>query len=142
MVSSPRPTRAEVNDIFNTLVDGADGLVLAAETAIGAYPVECASMIVKMIHAFERSDDMGSTYYGEDPKSLLVEPHGGRLVHKEAAPEDVADLDRLPSIEVRRTDLVDWQQIAVGTYSPLQGFMGSAALASVLDENRLLDGSV
>ena len=142
MVCAPRPTRAEVNDIFNTLVDGADGLVLAAETAIGAYPVECVSMIVKMIHAFERSDDMGSIYYGEDPKSLLVEPHGGRLVHKEATSEDLTDLDRLPSIEVRRTDLVDCQQIAVGTYSPLQGFMGSAALASVLDENRLLDGSV
>ncbi|NIV22970.1 MAG: pyruvate kinase, partial [Gemmatimonadetes bacterium] len=35
MVSAPTPTRAEVNDIYNTLADGADGLVLAAETAIG-----------------------------------------------------------------------------------------------------------
>ena len=39
MVTSPHPTRAEVNDVYNTLIDGADGLVLAAETAIGAYPV-------------------------------------------------------------------------------------------------------
>ena len=34
MVTMPTPTRAEVNDIYNTLADGADGLVLAAETAI------------------------------------------------------------------------------------------------------------
>jgi len=49
MVVTPYPTRAEVNDIYNTLVDGADGVVLAAETAIGAYPLECASMVKKII---------------------------------------------------------------------------------------------
>ena len=38
MVSNLSPTRAEVNDIYNTLKDGADALVLAAETAIGSYP--------------------------------------------------------------------------------------------------------
>ena len=36
MVSNLSPTRAEVNDIYNTLKDGADALVLAAETAIGS----------------------------------------------------------------------------------------------------------
>ena len=39
MITAPSPTRAEVNDIYNTLIDGASGLVLAAETAIGQYPV-------------------------------------------------------------------------------------------------------
>ena len=49
---NPLPTRAEVNDIYNTLLDNADDLVLAAETAIGAYHVECTSMVVKIL-AFE-----------------------------------------------------------------------------------------
>ena len=48
MVTKKEPTRAEVNDIYNTLVDGADGLVLAAETAIGNYPTECIDMIIKV----------------------------------------------------------------------------------------------
>ena len=48
MVTKKEPTRAEVNDIYNTLVDGADGLVLAAETAIGNYPIECIDMIIKV----------------------------------------------------------------------------------------------
>ena len=48
MISNPSPTRAEVNDVFNTLADNADGLVLAAETAIGKYPILCATMIKRI----------------------------------------------------------------------------------------------
>ena len=48
MVSQMEPTRAEVNDVYNTLKDGATGLVLAAETAIGKYPEKCIDMIVKV----------------------------------------------------------------------------------------------
>ena len=54
MITHSTPTRAEVNDIYNTLLDGADGLVLAAETAIGAHPIACASMVVKMVRNFEK----------------------------------------------------------------------------------------
>ncbi len=61
MVSMPTPTRAEVNDIFNTLTDGADGLVLAAETAIGQFPIQCASMVSKMIRGFERTSTIRMT---------------------------------------------------------------------------------
>lgn len=49
MVNEPLPTRAEVNDVVNTLLDGADGLVLAAETAIGRYPVACVAFIRSLI---------------------------------------------------------------------------------------------
>lgn len=57
MVEQPYPTRAEVNDIANTLLDGANGLVLAAETAIGKYPLECAGMIMRMAHRYhDRSE--------------------------------------------------------------------------------------
>lgn len=141
MVSDLTPTRAEVNDIHNTLRDGADGLVLAAETAIGAYPVRCASMIVKMIQQFERTDDGGDSY-PFDPASLLVAPHGGRLIHREATAEDLAGVDALPSIEVSQTDLMDCEQFAVGTYSPLTGFMDRETLRAVLETNRLPDGTV
>lgn len=49
MVERKRPTAAEMNDVYNTLCDGADGLVLAAETAIGKYPVECVKMVKSVI---------------------------------------------------------------------------------------------
>ena len=53
MIKNPFPTRAEVNDIFNSLEMGANGLVLAAETAIGKYPIECVIFLRKMIKVFE-----------------------------------------------------------------------------------------
>ncbi len=55
MVTRRTPTRAEVNDVINTLLDGANGLVLAAETAIGKYPVEAARMIAALLKEYEGS---------------------------------------------------------------------------------------
>jgi pyruvate kinase len=55
MVANRLPTVAEANDIANTLMDGAHGLVLAAETAVGKFPVESAAMVVRMIRAFEQA---------------------------------------------------------------------------------------
>ncbi len=55
MVHSPVPTLAEINDIYNTLDDGVDGLVLAAETAIGKFPAGCVEMVVKVIAEYERT---------------------------------------------------------------------------------------
>jgi pyruvate kinase len=54
MVHSPVPTLAEINDIYNTLNDGASCLVLAAETAVGKFPVQCVEMVVNVITEFER----------------------------------------------------------------------------------------
>lgn len=54
MRSSREPTRAEVNDIVSTLLMGSDGLVLAAETTIGNYPVEAVKMVRKLIDSTAR----------------------------------------------------------------------------------------
>ena len=53
MVTRKSPTRAEVNDVVSTLLMGADGLVLAAETAIGGFPVEAVTMIRNLIDESE-----------------------------------------------------------------------------------------
>jgi len=54
MVITQSPTRAEVNDVVSTLEMGASGLVLAAETAIGNYPVEAVQMIRSLINESKR----------------------------------------------------------------------------------------
>ncbi len=142
MVSTPTPTRAEVNDIYNTLADGADGLVLAAETAIGKYPIQCASMISKIIQGFQHNELDGDQFYPPDAVSLLIEPHGGRLVHREAAPADLNDIERLPRLTIPERELMDCEQFGYGTYSPLTGFMNRETLESVLDTYRLPSGEV
>jgi len=54
MVTTKNPTRAEANDVASTLLMGANGLVLASETAIGGYPVEAVEMIGKLIEQYSR----------------------------------------------------------------------------------------
>ena len=58
MVKTSVPTLAEINDIYNTLDDGADGLVLAAETAVGKFPVDCVAMVVKVIAEWEHPSSL------------------------------------------------------------------------------------
>ena len=52
MLINPYPTRAEANDIYNILECDAKGLVLAAETAIGKYPLESIIFLKRMIKTF------------------------------------------------------------------------------------------
>ncbi len=55
MVASTRPTRAEVADVANAILDGTDAVMLSQETAIGAYPVETIEMMSAIATATERA---------------------------------------------------------------------------------------
>ena len=54
MISENQPTRAESHDIYSSLKQGAKGLVLAAETAIGKDPISCVKFLKKCIKAFAK----------------------------------------------------------------------------------------
>jgi pyruvate kinase len=142
MTAAPTPTRAEVNDIYNTLADGADGLVLAAETAIGQYPVDCARMVVKVMRQFERQAENPEEPSAAPPAWSLNEPHGGRLACREPISPDDESLAGLPQIVVDDEELTDVEQLTRGTYSPLSGFMDLECLGSVLECHRLPTGLV
>jgi len=142
MVTSPVPTRAEVNDIYNTLLDGADGLVLAAETAIGDHPVACAAMIRRLTRQFRSDTSSPGTVPAVEIGANI--PHGGTLVSAMADADAIALAEResLPSLQVDAMALSDIEQICQGTYSPIDRFFGTEELRSVLAENRLPDGTV
>jgi pyruvate kinase len=55
MLNKPYPTRGEANDIYSSLEMGADGLVLAAETAVGKYPEESINFLIKMIKSYKEA---------------------------------------------------------------------------------------
>lgn len=74
----------------------------------------------------------------------LVPPHGSRLVNRLAPAERVDELlERargLPSVRLSPRDLSDLELMAVGTFSPLEGFMNSRQYRSVVEDMRLPDG--
>lgn len=59
MVHSPRPTRAEANDVANAIFDGSDAIMLSGETAAGAYPVEAVETMARIAEKIESSIDYG-----------------------------------------------------------------------------------
>ena len=56
MVDGLTPSRAEVNDVANSVMDGADAVMLSAETSVGKYPAEVVTQISKIITSVEYSD--------------------------------------------------------------------------------------
>ncbi|VAW48815.1 Sulfate adenylyltransferase [hydrothermal vent metagenome] len=142
MTENLYPTRAEVNDVINALTQGADGLILAGETAIGKRPIETATMIVKLIKQFELSqkDDIA-----DNPmhiSSLLVEPHGGVLINRWDKQPDWDAVKKLPKLRVSNAVIMDIEQIGIGTYSPLEGFMTEEEINTVLDSYQLPNGII
>ena len=141
MLKSSTPTRAEVNDVYHTLKSGADGLVLAAETAIGLNPIKAASMIRKMISNFNETTSNDTLNFNKNVKG--IKPHGGGDLNiKIATSSEINEIYNLKKIEVDENSLLDAQQIALGTYSPIKGFMDKENVNSVLDNNLLVDGNI
>lgn len=146
-----KPSKAEVNDIINTLLDGASGIALTKETAVGKYPIETVNMLsvlMKQIEFLENKDGsdlvmkISNSNYAQSDEvpGMLIKPHGGKLVNRffpnynRVIPEK--------RIEIDEETLMDVEQIAVGSFSPLEGFMKKEELESVANKMRLPNGII
>ncbi len=58
MVENPRPTRAEITDVANAVIDGSDALMLSAESASGKYPFKCIRTMHEIVCEVEKGTDL------------------------------------------------------------------------------------
>lgn len=82
MIHSPVPTRAEVSDVANAVYEGADAIMLSAESAAGDYPVESVAMMNDIAEAIERDKGYESAIESQRPES---EPTGADAISFAAA---------------------------------------------------------
>ena len=77
MVEAPVPTRAEVSDVATAVFEGADAVMLSAESATGKYPVEAIQTMVKIARNVERDQNYPGIIYAQRPQP---EPTGADAI--------------------------------------------------------------
>jgi pyruvate kinase len=96
MVSAPRPTRAEVSDVANAILDGTDAVMLSAESATGSYPVEAVRTLDRIIRRTEAAF----------PPATMDRPRRGEV----SFPQAVSDVAAFAAQELKARAIVAFTQ--------------------------------
>lgn len=124
MIENPNPTRAEITDVANAVIDGTDAVMLSGETSVGKYPARVISIMQKILHNIE----LGENIYN---KNLVAESSSATQIS-----------DAICYSAARMSDELDAKGIVAMTFSGYSAFMISSfrpkAGIYIFTENRAL----
>eukprot|EP00033_Pygsuia_biforma_P000756 GCRY01000883.1.p1 GENE.GCRY01000883.1~~GCRY01000883.1.p1 ORF type:complete len:654 (+),score=163.66 GCRY01000883.1:118-2079(+) len=101
MIVNPRPTRAEVSDVANAVIDGCDAVMLSGETAKGKYPVQAARMMREICREAEKTIPYIPRF--NDLRSVVAKPTPIREAISSSAVNTVLENDAAGLIVLTRT---------------------------------------
>jgi len=134
MVESSRPTRAEVSDVANAVLDGSDGLLLTEETAAGRYPVEAVATMARVIEAAESIFPHRTWEHRFDPRARSGAPEA--VAH--AAVRMAAELGAAAIITLTRSGSTTQ---LVARWRPVQPVLALTPVPAVLRRLSLVWGA-
>jgi pyruvate kinase len=126
MVTNPSPTRAEVTDVSNALLDGTDAVMLSAETASGAYPIEAVQMMVRIALETEADDRTARQPQHQWRTQAHAVSHAARALSDEASVRAIVVFTRSGS----SAHLIskDRPRVPILAYTPSEGVYHQLAL--------------
>lgn len=136
MVENPLPTRAEVSDVSNAVLDGTDAMMLSEETAMGQYAVEAVSMMSKIIVEIEKSFPYGRLL--PDKESFAINDQV-TLSISEGINHIIRDLDVKAIVAFTESG---WTSHAISAFKPYQPILAVSQHIEILRQLSLSWGVV
>lgn len=157
MVANPRPTRAEVNDVSNSILDGTDSVMLSAETSVGAFPIEAVQMMARIALATEAAYHTAAPPIHKHRSLAHAVSHAARALAEDTNVQDIVvftrsgntarliskDRPRVPILAYTPSEHV-YHQLALwwGVWPYRISMQGTTEELIALAEQRLQDGKL
>ena len=134
MIQNPVPTRAEVNDVANSVIDGADAVMLSGETSVGKYPIEVIKAIKSIILNIE-----------DDPH-ISVPAHVPELTNDDRYVTDIICLNAAQMVDLTKASAIitlshtGYTAYQISSYRPLAHILVFTSNKNILNQLSLVWG--